>query len=71
MTVITIAADDKLATELQAIAEDDSATGHVDFVDCAIAAMAERLGVSKVLTVDRRHFGLFRPRHCSTFDIAP
>ena len=47
------------------------ADSRVDFVDCAIAAMAERLGVSKVLTVDRRHFGLFRPRHCSTFDIAP
>ena len=47
------------------------ADSRVDFVDCGIAAMAERLGVSKVFTVDRRHFGLFRPRHCSTFDIAP
>ena len=43
----------------------------VDFVDCAIAAMAERLNITRVLTVDRRHFLLFRPRHCPSFEIAP
>ncbi len=47
------------------------ADSRVDFVDCAIVAMAERLNLSKILTVDRRHFTLFRPKHCDYFEIAP
>jgi predicted nucleic acid-binding protein len=47
------------------------ADSRVDFVDCAIVAMAERLNLTKILTVDRRHFTLFRPRHCDYFEIAP
>ena len=43
----------------------------VDFVDCVIVAMAERLNITRILTVDRRHFSLFRPNHCSAFEIAP
>ncbi len=44
---------------------------HVDFVDCAIVALAERLNVTHILTVDRRHFTLFRPRHCPAFELLP
>lgn len=47
------------------------ADAHVDFVDCAIVALAERLNVTRILTVDRRHFTLFRPRHCSVFELIP
>ena len=47
------------------------ADNRVDFVDCAIVAMAERLNLSKILTVDRRHFTIFRPNHCDYFEIAP
>lgn len=47
------------------------ADNKVDFVDCVIVAMAERLGITKILTVDRRHFALFRPKHCAVFEIAP
>lgn len=43
----------------------------VDFVDCAIVAMSERLNIQRILTVDQRHFGLFRPLHCSYFTIIP
>ena len=43
---------------------DKYADSKVDFVDCVIAALAERLNINRVLTVDRRHFGLFRPKHC-------
>jgi predicted nucleic acid-binding protein len=43
----------------------------IDFVDCAIAAMAERLNIQRILTVDQRHFRLFRPRHCDYFTILP
>jgi len=47
------------------------ADSKVDFVDCAIVAIAERLSLTKVLTVDRRHFTIFRPKHCDYFEIAP
>ena len=44
---------------------------NIDFVDACIVAMAERLNITKILTVDRRHFGLFRPSHCDSFEILP
>jgi uncharacterized protein len=47
------------------------ADSKIDFVDCVIAAMAERLNIQRILTVDRRHFQLFRPKHCSYFLIIP
>lgn len=47
------------------------ADNRIDFVDCMIAAMAERLNIRRILTVDRRHFQLFRPMHCAYFEIAP
>ena len=43
----------------------------IDFVDCAIVALAERLGVTRILTVDRRHFTIVRPKHCAYFEILP
>jgi len=44
---------------------------NIDFVDALIVAIAERLKIKKILTVDRRHFGAFRPRHCAAFEIMP
>ena len=44
---------------------------NIDFVDALIVAIAERLEVAKILTVDRRHFGMFRPAHCPAFEILP
>ena len=43
----------------------------IDFVDCLIVAMAERLNVSRILTIDQRHFRMFRPKHCDYFEIFP
>lgn len=43
----------------------------IDFVDATVMAIAERLGVIKILTLDRRDFQLFRPRHCQYFEIYP
>lgn len=43
----------------------------LDFVDSLIVAVAERLEVTTILTTDRRHFHLVRPRHCVAFDIQP
>ncbi len=47
------------------------ADSRIDFVDCAIAAMAERMNVQRILTVDQRHFQLLRPKHCKFFVILP
>jgi predicted nucleic acid-binding protein len=47
------------------------ADARVDFVDATIVALAERLKVTRILTLDRRHFDLFRPQHCTAFEILP
>ena len=41
------------------------------FVDASIVAMAERLAFDTVLTVDRRHFGVVRPRHVERLRVVP
>jgi predicted nucleic acid-binding protein len=40
-------------------------------VDASVVAAAERLGVTDIATVDRRHFGIVRPRHIDTFVLVP
>jgi len=47
------------------------ADSKVGFVDASIVAIAERLGVTRILTLDRRHFGMIRPRHCEAFELLP
>lgn len=44
---------------------------NIDFVDVCIVAISERLNITKILTVDRRHFGIFKPVHCEAFEILP
>jgi predicted nucleic acid-binding protein len=39
--------------------------------DASVIALAERVGAPVVVTLDRRHFGLVRPLHCSAFDLLP
>jgi uncharacterized protein len=39
--------------------------------DASLAAIAERLGVTKVATLDRRHFGPIQPRHTTAFTLLP
>ena len=40
-------------------------------VDASIVAAAERLGLSTVATLDRRHFEAVRPSHVEAFEIVP
>ncbi|MCK6564752.1 MAG: PIN domain-containing protein [Dehalococcoidia bacterium] len=40
-------------------------------VDALIAAMAERLGVTTLFTLDQRHFGAIQPAHCERFTLVP
>lgn len=44
---------------------------NIDLVDDCIVAIAERLEIEKILTVDRRHFGVFKPTHCEAFQLLP
>lgn len=62
-----IAADYKRAAEIIRKYND----ANIDFVDAVIVSIAKRLNVTKILTVDRRHFGIFKPRHCAAFEILP
>jgi uncharacterized protein len=39
--------------------------------DATLVAMAERLGVRRVATFDRRPIAIFRPRHLRSFDLEP
>lgn len=47
------------------------ADSNIGFVDASIVALAERLGIRRLVTLDRRHFGLIRPRHCDALEILP
>ncbi len=47
------------------------ADANLDFVDASIVAMAERLHVRHILTIDRRDFLLIRPKHIQYFTILP
>ena len=43
----------------------------IGFVDAAVLAIVERLNEPKLATLDRRHFGLLRPRHRAAIDLLP
>ena len=40
-------------------------------VDACVVAVAERLGLAEIATIDRRHFSVVRPRHVDTFTLLP
>ena len=40
-------------------------------VDAATMAIAERLKIEVVMTLDRRDFSIYRPRHCRAFRLVP
>lgn len=39
--------------------------------DASVVAIAERLGIEEIATLDRRHFTVVRPRHVNTFTLLP
>lgn len=47
------------------------AEARIGFVDASIVATAERLRISRILTIDRRDFALVRLRHCKAFELLP
>lgn len=47
------------------------ADARLDFVDSCIIAIAERLDIRRVGTVDRRDFLIVRPSHCDHLELYP
>lgn len=47
------------------------ADSDIGFVDAAVLAVVERLNEPKLATLDRRHFGLLRPRHVDALKLLP
>ena len=39
--------------------------------EASIVAIAERLDIAQIATMDRRHFGVVRPRHVDAFTLSP
>ncbi len=53
----------------------DLVEAYADFplgtTDAAVIAVAERLGVTEIATLDHRHFRAVRPRHVDAFTLFP
>lgn len=47
------------------------ADSQLDFTDAAIVAIAERLVIDRIYTLDRRDFSIIRPSHCDYFELLP
>lgn len=43
----------------------------LDFVDCCIMALAERLDICRICTIDPLDFQIFKPTHCQALETLP
>jgi len=43
----------------------------MDVADAALVAVAEREGITRVFTLDRRDFGVYRPARIGRFSLVP
>jgi predicted nucleic acid-binding protein len=50
---------------------EDYADADLGFVDAAVTAIAERLAVTRIYTLDRRNFQLVKPAHVAAFEVLP
>jgi len=48
-----------------------SATAGIGFVHAAIATIAERMGATRIYTLNRHHFEPIRPSHVAHFELLP
>jgi len=60
-------------TDIERAAELESEYHDLDlgFVDASVIAICERLDETQVATLDRRHYSVVRPRHCSHLTLLP
>lgn len=65
--------DELAAAEYARVREvcDTYADADVGFVDAAVLAIVERRREPKLATLDRRHFGMLRPRHVDALRLIP
>jgi predicted nucleic acid-binding protein len=47
------------------------ATAGIGFVHAAIASIAERMGATRIYTLNRHHFEPIRPSHVARFELLP
>jgi len=73
ITVGAYLVEDLLPQDYRRVRElcDRYADADVGFVDAAVLAIAERLNEPKLATLDRRHFGMLRPRHVDALAMLP
>jgi uncharacterized protein len=59
--------------DLIRVAELESIYSELDLgmVDASVITVCEKLGEEKVATLDHRHFGVVRPRHCGHLALLP
>lgn len=50
---------------------DDYADLPLGAADASVVVLAERLGTDTIFTLDRRHFGVVKPRHCPQLRLLP
>ncbi|WP_369074157.1 PIN domain-containing protein [Microbispora sp. CSR-4] len=62
-----LAADVRRMAELVRLYRD----ARLDPADVSVVAIAERLGITQIATIDRRDFGLIRPQHVAAFKLLP
>ncbi len=60
-------------TDLKRVTEilSQYADSELDFVDATIVAIAERMNITKILTLDKHIFSIINPQHCTAFEIFP
>jgi hypothetical protein len=44
---------------------------NIGVTDATLIAIAERLGATRIATLDHRHFGVVRPAHIDAFELVP
>lgn len=61
------------ATDWARVAEltDKYADQHLGGVDAGLIALAERLRLTEIATLDHRHFGIVRPSHTNVLTLLP
>lgn len=47
------------------------ADANVGLVDAAVVAVAKRLNINRILTIDQRHFSMFRPKNLGFLELLP
>ncbi|GAC1315383.1 MAG: type II toxin-antitoxin system toxin ribonuclease C26 [Chloroflexota bacterium] len=50
---------------------DQYSDADIGLVDASVLAIVERLREPKLATLDRRHFGMLRPRHVQALELLP